>query len=385
MTPDRDFDDVLRSYLAEEGRRIEADAPPIEHVAREVTTRVADGQLPSLDRRMSVLLVAALLVAGLVASMLALGRGLLPTPTVIEPDGTVVFATTNQIRTRELDASQSRVSLTGVGHVQYLAPSPDGTRLAFQVVDSAPGETTLWISEGDGRPVKVSEPGPHGLHLDWDPGGTRIAFLADEGHLAVVEAVPPFVRRDIGLPADLSADEAIWHPDGNEVFVRDGATMAVHAVDVETGSVRLVHPPSEEPRAPGADTLWISDDGRRLALFLQREVHIVDLGSGAVTIWEPGGMVGAGALSPDGERLGAVLDDRLLVATPDGDVVHEIALDGGGPISVPNVAFAPDSRRILVVPDGQARGWLVDALTGTADEIDWGLEGGQVIRWLPED
>ena len=385
MTPSRDFDNVLRSYLADEGRRIEAEAPPIEHAAREVASRLADGRWSSLDRRMTLLLVAALLVAGLVASMLALGRGLLPTPTVIEPDGTVVFATTNQIRTRDLDTPQSRISVTGVGHVQYLMPSPDGTRLAFQVQDSAQGESTLWMSQGDGPPVRVVEAGPHRWHLDWDPDGSRIAFLAGERHVAIVEAVPPFVRRDIELPADLSADEAIWHPDGNEIFLRDGATMAVHAVDVETGSVRLVLPPSEELRAPGADTLWISDDGRRLALFLQQEVHIVELGSGAVTIWEPGGMVAAGALSPDGERLAAVLDDRLVIATPDGDVVHEIALDGGGPIGVQNLEFARDSRRLLVVPDGQTGGWLVDALTGGVDEIDWGVEGGQMIRWLPRD
>ena len=385
MTSDREFDNVLSSYLADEGRRIEADAPPIEQAAREVASRVADGELRTLDRRGVLLLVAALLVAGLVGSMLALGRGLLPTPTVNQVDGTVVFATTNQIRTRDLDAAQSQISLTGVGHVLYLAPSPNGNRLAFLVQHTTQGETTLWISESDGLPAQVGEAGPHRWHLDWDPNGGRIAFLAGDGRLAIVEAVPPFVRRDIELPPDLSADEAVWHPDGNEIFLRDGATMAVHAVDVQTGSNRLVLPPSEELRAPGADTLWISDDGGRLALFLQQEVHVVDLGSGKVTIWEPGGIMAAGALSSDGELLGAVLDDRLVIATPLGRLVHEIAIDVDGPIGVQSLAFAPDSRRLLVVPDGQARAWLVDATTGRLDEIDWGLDGGQMIRWLPGD
>jgi hypothetical protein len=385
MTLDHDFDDLLRSFLADEGRRIEATAPPIEHAVRQVAPRLAAGQRPPLDRRLTMMLVAALLLATLVISLLAVGRELLPVPPVREPDGSVVFVNTNQIRIRALDSSQSGISVTGIGHIRYMAPSPDGTRMAFQTSETSPGETRMWLTDADGPPVSIGDVELQRWQLDWNADGTRIAFLAGERRLAVVDADAPFARRDLELPSELSADEAVWHPDGNEVFVRDRATMAVHAVDVDSGSTRLVHSPTDEVRGPGADTMWISDDGRHLAIFLQRVARVVALDTGEVTTWSPGGVMSAGALSPDGEWLGAVIEDSLVIATGDGRLVHDIAFEPGGATSTPSLAFAPDSDRLLLVPGGQDRALLVEVVTGTVEQILWDLDGGQMIRWLPGD
>jgi hypothetical protein len=229
--------------------------------------------------------------------------------------------------------------------------------------------------------TRLTEPETQRWQLDWAPDGTRVAFLANSRRLTIVD-VGTSQRQRIDLPDSVSAAEARWHPSGDEIFLRD-ASDAVHALTLESGGVREVLPPVDRLPTIQAEALSFSADGSMLALALQDEIRVLDLRTGRLTTWRPGGAFVASALSPDAASLVAVFDDRVLVATIEGTLLHDVRIAADQALHVSNVDVSPDSRYVLLVPRGISKGWLVDVESGTAEEIDWGFEGGGLARWRP--
>jgi hypothetical protein len=152
MTRSSDVDELVRAYLAEQGRRIEADAPSLEDAVLRVSPRLAPRRSAG-RRQMTLLLAAALLLATVVASAIAIGSGLVPLPSVREPDpvvdpepthrplvgGPMVISTEAGLRIRDLDEPRSSTLLHTEPDVKTLAVSPDGARVAFQTSRAGPG------------------------------------------------------------------------------------------------------------------------------------------------------------------------------------------------------------------------------------------------------
>lgn len=391
MTSAHDLDRLLRDYLADAGDRVELDAPPLEVAVQRLAPSVAGLRTP-LDHRLTVLLVAALLAAMLVATAIVIGSRLVELPFVDDrrpASASLVIAGSDgeELRTRELSSRVSRPLFRVDANVTALAVSPDGTLAAYVTRDTAVGGRNngrLWVLDlGTDTPTLLAEGGSFRNQVDWAADARRIAMLTSPTRVAIFDA-RGVDAEFIDLPGGVRGAEVQWHPNGVEVFIRDEA-QAVHALNVHTEALREVVAFSDDARPPvSPEALVVSSDGRRLALVLQQEVVVIDLGSGRSRAWQPGGVVVAGALSPDGTRVVAVVDDRVLVAAPDGRILHDVEIDIGMPIHVPHVEFSPDSSRLLIAPAWQSRAWLIDAGSGRAEEIAWDREGGQLIRWRPE-
>lgn len=392
MTSAHDLDGLLRSYLADAADRVELEAPPLEVAVQRLAPSVTGLRTP-LDRRLTVLLVAALLAAMLIATVIVIGSRLVELPFVVDrapASASLVIGDSSgqELRTRELSSRVSRPLFRVDANVTALAVSPDGTFAAYLTRDTAVGAFNhgeLWVLDldADTTPTLLAEGRSFRNQVDWAADARRIAMLTSQTRVAIFDArtlAPEF----IDLPGQLRGAEVQWHPNGTVVFIRDEA-QAVHALDLHSRALREVLPPSDGARpAVASEAMGVSSDGRRLALVLQQEIVVIDLEGGRSSVWQPGGVIVAGALSPDGTRVAAVMEDRVLVASADGRMLHDVEIDIGMPIHVPDVEFSPDSSRLLIAPGWQSRAWVIDAEQGRAEEIAWDREGGQLVRWRPE-
>jgi TolB protein len=132
-------------------------------------------------------------------------------------------------RTQVFTIGLNRRGLRRVTHesTSYDAPtwSPDGTRLAFDVV-APDGTWNIAVADKDGRHQRgvVTTPG-NDVSPTWSPDGTRIAFASDRGRrpglhsLYAISASGQGVRRlTVGESDDT---QPAWSPVGNHIaFIR---------------------------------------------------------------------------------------------------------------------------------------------------------------------
>ncbi len=87
----REFDDRLRQFLVDEGRRASIAAPTLDAAVGRLAPRLARPAQPA-SRRLTLLMAAALLIAAALGSAIAIGSGRLSLPLVFEtPSSDRVF------------------------------------------------------------------------------------------------------------------------------------------------------------------------------------------------------------------------------------------------------------------------------------------------------
>ena len=184
--------------------------------------------------------------------------------------------------------------------------SPDGSRIAYHT--DADGNFEIYVMNANGsEPRRLTNHPGRDLAPAWSPDGTRIAFMSDR------DARPEF-------------DVYLMDPDGSNV-----------------------------ERITTADTNWFpqfSPDGGRLALHIRRDVHLLDLETGALerlTQDPRNGMYPT--WSPDGERI-AFMSSRngpteLFVMNADGTGQSRISTMARGSALDPR--WSPDGAHIAFV------------------------------------
>ena len=166
-----------------------------------------------------------------------------------------------------------------VRQIRSLAPSPDGSRLAFVAMDR------VWVSDAEGSNPRRLTDTDHSEHFPaWSPDGRWIAYAAWEGESGHLYRVPS----GGGTPEQLSDAPGVyamlaWSPDGERVVAERGPARAftessspgaafsvleeIVWVPAEGGEVTAVMPaedlstPHFRAEQPGRIYLFHDDDG----------------------------------------------------------------------------------------------------------------------------
>ncbi|MEI5676297.1 MULTISPECIES: serine hydrolase [unclassified Nocardioides] len=232
--------------------------------------------------------------------------------------------------------------LTDLAVPSQPALAPDGSRAVYvlRTLDAAADRSVdrLWSVDLPGGTPRPLTAGPEDSAPAWSPDGTRLAFLrAGQVHLLHTGGGEP--ERVTELP--LGAGAPVWSPAGDRL-----ALLA--PVDPTDGTGPLV-----------TTRLDYQSDGAGLVGPVRRQLHLVDLGTGAVRQLTDGPEhVGSPAFSPDGTTLaftrGVGADTDLTFRS----AVHLLDLED--PKARPRivaladgvagtVSFAPDGASLLVV------------------------------------
>lgn len=192
-------------------------------------------------------------------------------------------------------AGGAPVNITSDVPSQYVGGwSPDRAWIAYTQYDGD-GPDGVWIRRPDGSEARLVAAGA--ARPSWSPDG-RMMVVETEGGLEIVDLTTgtrePLTEGDDGYPA--------WSPDGSRVAFahRDGRTMAIHAIDLDTR--RIVQLTS---RSVDLAPDW-SPDGTRITFQRVRDVAVV-------------GADGTGLTVLTGE--GADEDDRSPEWSPDGRTI----------------------------------------------------------------
>ena len=181
------------------------------------------------------------------------------------------------------DGTMPRVSVRSAQNWPRL--SPDGLRMARQVVDVARGNPDLWVEDLlDGSLIRVTTDTGSDLFAVWSPDGRRLAYGSGrptERRLSIIAADATGTARELTCPGGAPFCEPTdWSPDGRYLIVNTragmlrGARRDVWSVSVETGasSEAILSGPFAEYDAR------ISPDGRWLAYVSEEtgraEVHV---------------------------------------------------------------------------------------------------------------
>lgn len=285
------------------------------------------------------------------------------------------------------------------------APSPDGSHVAYFVIDGA--KTTIWVADSAGGnarqlttegfevPVQYNEWSPDGKEIlyesrrtgtsdlwvvpidggkprqltrdvrndwagTWSPDGKWVAFLSDRGRQTDVWIVPAAggVERRVTDDAVEERPPLSWRPGSNTIaFVAATTRAGVWALDLPTGKERRLTPDSLR-------TSWfnIAPDGTQINYVIERGGGIQDLavaplaGGPSRTLVAGGGTVDSPWWSPDGSKI-VFISDR-----GGSDDVWVVDVAGGAPRQLENwpgfegpAVWNADGSAILFVSDRDTR------------------------------
>lgn len=130
--------------------------------------------------------------------------------------GNAVYVERDGIHLRDLAAAVTTPIQTIPGRVLNLTISPDGNKLAFEIMGGH-----LWITRADGsNPIDL---GP-GNHPAWSPDGSKLAFMigTDDGHTYLTADIYVVNADGTGITNLTRSEErlemnATWSPDGQYI------------------------------------------------------------------------------------------------------------------------------------------------------------------------
>jgi Tol biopolymer transport system component/DNA-binding winged helix-turn-helix (wHTH) protein len=266
--------------------------------------------------------------------------------------------------------------------------SPDGSRLAFARQDPADGTRDLYEIASGGAAQRITALRLHRLHgLAWAADGRDLVYSTTQQDRRVL------MRWDrsagIAVPLGLEGSAPARSTDGSLVYALMRSHISVgHLAPGGATPERLItsigsdREPHDSPRAPGP--VVVSRRANAPELWLAPRD-----GSPARALTQLGGVVGAPAWSPSGERI-AFLGScgpagrygvcRLDLASGHVQPLATDAADYGRP------AWHPDGRSIWVSSDrgGRWQVWKLDANTGQAEPITTAQPPGRQVEWAAD-
>ena len=342
---------------------------------------------PGAGRLVLIIAVTALLLAGLLAGLVAVG--MLRNDDRPVSNGWIAFARERDIYLVREGGAAHRIIGSDADSLDQMCPvfSPDGARLAHGEADGTADigyhDAALVISDLDAE-GNASE----SLRIDvggtfpppcavWSADGRRVAFgvpltspVNPDGSAAGSEVwVATVADGHVEVLSDLLATDLEWSPQGSELAIASGQTDRVVGERLRDGSIRLYDADSGRIRTlvgpSGVSSLTWSPDGRRIAY--QR-----------------------------GRSDGAGMDQEIWVVEVDGSGEHQIArgfgaIYGVGPVWSPTGDRIVYQRMIgggeahwvvLVTPDGESEVFRPNLrLPGTDESVSWRPDG---VTWSPD-
>jgi Tol biopolymer transport system component len=262
-----------------------------------------------------------------------------------------------------------------VRQIRDVAPSPDGSRLAFTALDR------VYVSDADGsNPRRVTSGEARSEHYPaWSPDGAWLAFTTWEGRDGYVYRVPSDGR---GQPERVAQQSAVWvapvwSPGGDRIVVLRGSAQSFRD-DAGTGGFRAANEMVWLPATGGAATLVANVSGPTQPHFTQdpdRIFFFAGASEGLVSVRWDGtdrkthvnvkGETPPGATSPLSASvlLMAPRGDQALAQVEDEVFVVTVPFVGGDAptISVSDPASAQfPARRVSTVMGGEFPSWGAD-------------------------
>jgi Tol biopolymer transport system component len=305
------------------------------------------GPEPSPTRKVLVATLALALAVGGVALVIRAFEGPPGRRQPITPpgsiNGVIAYASIGEQQifwtVRPDGSDRTRVHVDVPGFVGLPSWSPDGTRIAFDVIsfdDPHPegGNFDIYVANADGTdPVRLTSEKADYSPV-WSPDGTKIAYVHgrdDQAQIWVMNAdgSDPQQLTDRNGPNTFPS----WSPDGTKIaFVSfNGSNSDIYVMNADGTDVqRLTDGPAHEDQPA-----W-SPDGRHIAF--TRE--------------------GAG-------------DPGIYVMSPDGRGVTQLLLDPD-PVNL-GLAWSPDGTKVAIVsirgPGNDRNVYVLDVATGESNSI----------------
>ena len=114
--------------------------------------------------------------------------------------------------------------------------SPDGRRIARNVVDPARGNPDIWVEDlQDGSLVRVTTDTGNDILPVWSPDGRRLAYGSgslNERRLSIAAADGTGVVQELPCPGPSFCEPTDWSPDGRHLIVNTRSAMTGARGDV---------------------------------------------------------------------------------------------------------------------------------------------------------
>lgn len=284
----------------------------------------------------------------------------------------------------------------GEQHPYMGTPSPDGSRIGFNVIEGS--RATVWVADSAGtNPRQLTKEGfesQRSIRMSWSPDGRAILYESTRTGTSDLWVVPV----DSGSPRQLTRDvrndySGVWSPDSKWVaFLSDrGRQTDIWIVPATGGEERRVTdtPDAESNLAwrPGTNELTFVITSEKAGIWA------MDLATGAERRLTPDSIRTAGFYgSPDGKQIDYIIErgggvQDLAVMPVAGGASH-ILVSGGGTVQGPQ--WSPDGKQIAYISDrgGSQDVWIIDVaggaprqLTtwpGTESSVVWSGDGTKV-------
>jgi Tol biopolymer transport system component len=362
-----------------------------------ITERMATA--PRVPLRAAALVALLILVLAAAALYVGSQQRRLPEPFGPAANGLISYMADGDIYVADPVTGATRLLIGGPENDYGPGFSPDGTRMAF--FREAGSDTALVVANEDGSDLRTlaTYPTDEVPWVNWAPDSRGFAVIsrtldADTKQLDLVDATGTGTVETIATIAGLDYVQ-FRPPDGREILYRAEAngTDGLYAMNADGTNVHAL------VERPGG-SLWAgwavySPDGGRI--FYTRDYENASSTGTCCALWvmdadggDPHEFIrnqgtawdGTPVVSPDGSKVAFwhVADTgQVSVARADG-TGQVIPTGPMMPNDTPWLAWAPDSSKILLYPNGSTStyAYLLDPEGGQYSRVSWQSDDGNI-------